>query len=500
MSKAKDSRPGKPGRFRRLVETLPLAVYADRPGDPASFSYVSPQIEEMFGYSLEQWRQDSFFADILHPDDRERVLAERKTALANRSRQASFGYRIVNADGKPLTVRDEAVVIAANAGQPHLQGYIADVTESVRRQRELEAVSLIAASAGSVRDMREFYEEMHRVVGELTNADNCYVALYDEELDRVKYPYYVDSVDLDLPDPDLWEPAGRGLTAYVLRTGRSMLADRETRGELTAKGEIENVGADAVDWLGIPLCVDDRTLGVLAIQSYDERVRYDEEDKALLTAVGGHIASALERTRLHAQTRQHVRELEAMSRISEALVAQPDVDALIDLAGALLEDTFASDFTYVALFDPEEELISFPFFSEGGTRLSRPSLPLGDGPTSAVLRRQEPVLLHGEADFDSIGERRVGARIGSYLGVPDSRGGSSDRRARCAVVGDGAPLRRRRCSSARSDRRRMSDRRSGTPISSGSNVSRSDGTASWSRRFPSPCTGRPRANRTARST
>lgn len=353
MSKAKDSLPGKHGTFRQLVETLPLAVYAGAPGDPASFSYVSPQIEAMFGYSLKRWRKDSFFAGVLHAEDRERVLAERGAALADGNRRASFEYRIVTAGGKPLWVVDEAVVIDAETGRPHLQGYLVDVTESVRRQRELEAVSLIAASAGSVRDMREFYEEMHRVVGELMNADNCYVALYDEELDRIKYPYYVDSVDVDLPDPDEWEPAGPGLTAYVLRTGRSLLADRETRSELTAQGEIENVGADAVDWLGIPLRVDDRTLGVLAIQSYDERVRYDEEDKALLTAIGGHIASALGRTRLHAQTRQHVRELEAMSRISEALAAQPEVDALIELAGAVLQDTFASDFTYVALFDPK---------------------------------------------------------------------------------------------------------------------------------------------------
>ena len=99
-------------------------------------------------------------------------------------------------------------------------------------------------------------------------------------------------------------------------------------------------------------------------------------------------------------------------------MAQPDADALIDLAGVLLEDTFASDFTYVALFDPEKELISFPFFSEGGARVSRPSLPLGDGPTSAVLQRREPVLLHGESDFGSVGERRIGASDGAYLGVP----------------------------------------------------------------------------------
>ena len=48
---AEDSPNGEPGTFRRMVETLPLSLYADRPGDLASFSYVSPQVEAMFGYS-----------------------------------------------------------------------------------------------------------------------------------------------------------------------------------------------------------------------------------------------------------------------------------------------------------------------------------------------------------------------------------------------------------------------------------------------------------------
>ena len=116
---------------------------------------------------------------------------------------------------------------------------------------------------------------------------------------------------------------------------------------------------------------------------------------------------------------RHQRELEAVSRISEALVAQPDVDALIDLAGGLLEDTLRVRFHLRRAVDSEAELISFPFLSEGGSRLSRPALPLGDGPTSAVLRRREPVLLHGEADFDLT--RRAPRRASvpaSYLGVP----------------------------------------------------------------------------------
>ena len=61
------------------------------------------------------------------------------------------------------------------------------------------------------------------------DATNFFIALYDEERQRICFPYYVDEVDDDIPDPDLWEPFGvgnaRGATAYVLRTGEPQLID-----------------------------------------------------------------------------------------------------------------------------------------------------------------------------------------------------------------------------------------------------------------------------------
>ncbi len=77
------------------------------------------------------------------------------------------------------------------------------------------------ASAAS--DLTEFYRAMHEIVSDLTYGENFFIALYDAENSTMNYPYYADSVDLDVPDPEAWEPMGtgqaRGATAYVLRTG-----------------------------------------------------------------------------------------------------------------------------------------------------------------------------------------------------------------------------------------------------------------------------------------
>ena len=165
------------------------------------------------------------------------------------------------------------------------------------------------------------------------------------------------------------------------------------------------------------------TLGVLAVQTYDENVRFDEKDRDVLARVGQHVAAALERVRLHEETRQHLRELKAVNRIGQALAAQLDLDGLIALVGAPDRGDLLGRHHLRRILEAETGTISFPFYSESGVPAERPGVPLGDGPTSRVLRSQEPLLLHGSAEFGEVGERLVGSAEGSYLGVPIVTGG-----------------------------------------------------------------------------
>ena len=148
-----------------------------------------------------------------------------------------------------------------------------------RRVHELEtqahidaALYRIAQAASTVTDMQEFYAAMHGIVGELMDASNFYIALYDDERQMINFPYYVDEVDSDTPDPNLWEPFGvgnaRGTTAYLLRLGEPLLIGPAKFDELEAAGEMELIGDKGQDWLGVPLKSEGRTLGGLVVQTY----------------------------------------------------------------------------------------------------------------------------------------------------------------------------------------------------------------------------------------
>ncbi len=193
---------------------------------------------------------------------------------------------------------------------PELEGaqrLVAELEAAHARRRRSELVQSalyrIAELASAAQDMQEFYRAVHGVVGELMYANNFSIALYDEERQLIGWPYYVDEVDPDLPDPNQWDAFGegnaRGATAYVLRTGQPQLLSYARTLELQKRGEIEIVGfaSEETSWLGVPLNSDERTVGVLAVQSYTSDIQFTEEDRDLLAFVGQHVGAALSRAR-----------------------------------------------------------------------------------------------------------------------------------------------------------------------------------------------------------
>ncbi|MDQ3937615.1 MAG: GAF domain-containing protein [Chloroflexota bacterium] len=292
-----------------------------------------------------------------------------------------------------------------------------------------DALYRIADMASAASDMREFYAAMHRIVGELMYANNFYIALYDEEHGRLNFPYFVDEVDPDVPDPDVWESMGtgeaRGATAYVLRTGNAQLITDERHRELVAAGEIDLVGTPGEHWLGVPLRVEGKSIGVVVVQTYERGQHYSEQDKELLTYVGQHIASALSRARAIAETKrllaesnQRAAELGTVNSISQALAAQLDLDVLIELVGEKMRETFSADIVYVALLDASRGVIDFPYYFETGSREAPPSITFGEGWTSRILVRREPLLINSEEERESFETRGLGTPARSYLGVP----------------------------------------------------------------------------------
>jgi PAS domain S-box-containing protein len=122
-------------RYRTLVETLPLATYIDRDDRETGTSWISPQIETITSYSAEEWMANpDLLQSVLHPDDRERVVAEMKR-VKDSGGSRDDEYRMVRRDGTVVWVHDTAVTVVEGSRR-YARGFVIDVT--ARREAELE--------------------------------------------------------------------------------------------------------------------------------------------------------------------------------------------------------------------------------------------------------------------------------------------------------------------------------------------------------------------------
>jgi len=124
-------------RLRTLVEHVPAITYTGEVGGHA-LAYVSPQIEEVLGYSPGEVTADpDHWTKMLHPHDRRWVLAEdRRTGETGDS--FALEYRMFARNGRVVWLRDEAMLVRNEEGHPlHWQGFMLDVTKRKKAEERL---------------------------------------------------------------------------------------------------------------------------------------------------------------------------------------------------------------------------------------------------------------------------------------------------------------------------------------------------------------------------
>lgn len=207
-------------------------------------------------------------------------------------------YNIKNVLTEELNVNNQKVYFLNNTvgiiNDNFLIGYWGtqiDITEKQRYEKNITAAFKISEAVHKSRDFNEMYSLIHSIVSTLMPAKNLYIAIYDETTDMITFPYFDDEVDKIAPP----RKPSDGITEYVLKTGKSLLATPEVIKELRAKGESLTYGAESIDWLGVPLKTKSKTFGIIAVQSYTEGIRYSESDIEILEFVAEQVAMAYER-------------------------------------------------------------------------------------------------------------------------------------------------------------------------------------------------------------
>ncbi len=285
--------------YRRLVERLPAIVYSCELGERGRWRYVSPQIEEILGYSPDEWMADpALWAERLHPDDRERALEQEAGAAGREGPSPPVDYRMITRAGDVVWILDEAVLEPDRTGTPVWHGVLYDITERKLAEQELRRA---AAQQAAVARLGRFALQD----GDPTRLAKQVVPLMTE----------IDGVETAC----VWE-AGREGRRLHLRAG---LEERGGGAERRASAARDSHAGAALesglhvivdDWsserrysmppalrvlgvrssLAVPIAGKERPYGVLDIHS-TEPSRFTPQDVHFAQASANVLADALER-------------------------------------------------------------------------------------------------------------------------------------------------------------------------------------------------------------
>jgi PAS domain S-box-containing protein len=239
----------------------------------------------------------------------DRVLGD--ISLENYERENAFG----ESELRLLTT------IAASLGAALENAHLFAETQRLLKETEHRAAELAAVNTVSSALVSELdFKTLIQLVGEQTrtifNADIAYVASLNDAGDMINFPY---TFGEDITPIKY----GEGLTSKVIQTQKPLLINKDLNHQILEIGKTA-IGKEALSFLGVPIMVSGKAVGVLSVQSTHQEGIYDENDLHLLVTIAANVSTAIHNARLFA-------EVQRQKKFSDSLIlSNPVAIAIVD--------------------------------------------------------------------------------------------------------------------------------------------------------------------------
>jgi PAS domain S-box-containing protein len=230
--------------------------------------------------------------------------------------------------------------------------------ETQSRAEELVVLNELGKELATKLDTKNIAEAVYKYTSRLMDTRFFFVALYDEKNSLKSFPVAVQNgLPITIPSNRI---TGSGFTDYIIHSRKPIFAPENVEGYRYKLGiDFVPLGEDSVPsqcWLGVPMLIGDRILGVISVQSIEKPNVYDEHDREILTAIASQTAIALENARLFAEAQSRARETAALAEVGREISATLDLSQVLGRITTYAKDLLLAETCAVYLPDDHGDL------------------------------------------------------------------------------------------------------------------------------------------------
>jgi len=316
-------------RYRTMFEQAPLGVALIH-SYTGKIKNANAMYEKIVGRTIEELSTIERMS-ITHPDD---VQPDSDNmALLNSGKVNGFQMekRYIHRNGDIVWVNMTiAPIVVEDKTNPHHLCMVKDISERKRLENTHEIMLNISNAVVTTDNLKKLIRLIQKELGKIIDTTNFFIALYDHKTDTLSLPFMADKKDKFTSFP-----AVKTLTYYVIKTQKPLLATAAQQEDLVNKGEIEFVGSRSKIWLGVPLKIEGKVTGVLAVQSYTDENVFNEEDMKMLEFVSGQVSTSIERKKAEQDLIKALEKAQESNRLKSAFLANMSHEIRTPMNGIL---------------------------------------------------------------------------------------------------------------------------------------------------------------------
>lgn len=252
--------------------------------------YVNDYWKEKLGYSNEEIKKLNI-KDIIAPEYFE-ITKQRLFKIANGAEMNRINTVFIGKNGRKINLSGHINCSFENGHPKEFRSIFHDVTEQVRAEKAQNLYYSIANLTIHSSDLNTLFKNIHDELNKVIDAGNFFIALTDENRRTIRLPYIIDEY---YEKRESERPFGKGITEYALNYNKPLFLYESDFNELIKKEEITLNGVLPKVWIAAPLKIENHTIGIIAVQSYDDENCYSYNDLELLDFISGQVALCIER-------------------------------------------------------------------------------------------------------------------------------------------------------------------------------------------------------------